>query len=130
MKNVFFFTNIASHYRKLLWLYFLRSKEMNFHILFGDPGNTGIKEIDFSKSEFSNFKNNIFRVKNFWLGNKIIIWQSGVIFKCLFGKVDVAIFTSDMYCISTWIAAIISRLRNKKVIFGDMVFMVTKLKSN
>ncbi|MBI0400164.1 glycosyltransferase family 4 protein [Cyclobacterium marinum] len=117
MKNVFFFTNIASHYRKLLWLYFLRSKEMNFNVFFGDPGKTGINEIDFSKSEFLSFNNNFFRVKNFWFNNKIIIWQSDVVFKCLFGKLDVAIFTSDMYCLSTWIGALVCRFRKIEVVF-------------
>ncbi|WP_339679945.1 glycosyltransferase [Cyclobacterium marinum] len=117
MKNVIFFTNIASHYRSLLWLYLLKSNKFKIDINFGDPGKTGIKEINFKDESFTNLNDNIHRGKNFWLNKKIIIWQSNVFFKCLFGKLDVAIFTSDMYCLSTWIGALICRFRKIQIVF-------------
>ena len=48
--------------------------------------------------------------------NGIIIWQSKVIFQCLFSRYDTAVFLGEMTIISTWVAAI-CRLRRKKVIF-------------
>ena len=58
MKNVIFFTNIASHYRSLLWLYLLKSNKFKIDINFGDPGKTGIKEINFKDESFTNLNDN------------------------------------------------------------------------
>ncbi|WP_339922433.1 glycosyltransferase [uncultured Cyclobacterium sp.] len=117
MKTIRFFTNIAPHYRKPLWMRLLKSNEIDINFYFGDPGKTGIKEIDFDSLDILEFNNRLIRIKNFWILNKIVFWQSGVIKNCLLKKMDVSIFTAEMNCISTWIAAIICRMRNIEVVF-------------
>jgi glycosyltransferase involved in cell wall biosynthesis len=117
MKRIILYSNIASHYRSYLWLKFIKISEAEFHFYYGDPGKTGIKEIDFSTQEFGEYHNRIHKLKNYWIFNKAVIWQSGVIRSSLRDKIDIAIFTGEMYCISTWVASIICRLRKIEVVF-------------
>lgn len=117
MKGVYFFTNIAPHYRRKQWLSFLQLKNINFKFYFGNSGRSGIKQIDFKDDEFLIYKDKLNLVKNYWLNSKILIWQSQIINCCINEKISIAIFTSDMYCLSTWIGSIICKLRNIEVVF-------------
>ncbi len=45
------------------------------------------------------------------------IWQKGIIRLCATQDFDVMVFTGEMYCLSTWIASVISHIRKKDVIF-------------
>ena len=117
MKRIFLYSNIASHYRSYLWLKFLRIPFADFHLYFGDPGISGIKEIDFTTTEFEDYQNRIHKLKNYWIFNKAVVWQSGVIGSTIKDNIDIAIFTGEMYCLSTWVASIICRLRKIEVVF-------------
>lgn len=111
------FTNISPHYRKSLWVKLLDQTVYETHFFYGSNKKLGIQPIDFTAKEFSPFKNQLHQLKNFWFNDKILIWQTGVIKQCSKKKFDLAIFLGDMYCISTWLAAIICRIRGIRVAF-------------
>lgn len=56
-------------------------------------------------------------IKNVWFFNNRFLWQKGVVRLALQGKFDAYILLGNVYFISTWIAAIIIRLRGKKLYF-------------
>jgi len=117
MQTIYLFTNIPSHYRQALWKTLLGDRQNEYHFVFGDGAVTGIKEIDFEREDFLPYKSRLHRVKNLWYKGKVLYWQKGIISKCIRTKMDIAIFIGDMYCLATWIAAIICRFRKIKVIF-------------
>lgn len=119
MKNriVFNFTNIASHYRTLLWEKLLESESFEFHFFYGKNNGLNIKEIDFTSVVFQKKKDRLHRLKNFWIKNKILIWQSGVIKKCLSEKIDTAIFLGEFQVVSTWLAVCICKIKGIKVVY-------------
>ena len=115
--KVHFYTNIASHYRRSIWKLLLQEKHIHFQIFFGENRKIGIKTIDFEKNVFKNQISKLSFLKNIWFRGNILVWQRGVIRNCLVKKFDKAIFLGEMYCISTWIAAIICRIRGIETIF-------------
>ncbi|WP_162344225.1 glycosyltransferase [Cyclobacterium salsum] len=117
MKDVYFFINIASHYRGWLWLKILQSSDFKSSFFFGGSGSSGIKTINLQSIDFSKYADRFFKVNNVWLGRRILIWQTGIIMFCIKSKMNVAIFTGEMYCLSTWIAALICRIRKIEVVF-------------
>ena len=117
MKKIYLFTNIAPHYRKPLWKLLLQNPKNEFHFFFGNNSVSGIRPIYFEKHEFESIHNRLHRVKNIWYKGKVLIWQKGIISRCIISKFDIAIFLGEMYCISTWLSAIICRLRGKTVTF-------------
>jgi glycosyltransferase involved in cell wall biosynthesis len=46
-----------------------------------------------------------------------LVWQSGVLRLALFGRYDVFIFVGSANYLSTWIAAVIARMRARRVLF-------------
>lgn len=116
-KTIYNFTNIASHYRSSLWSKLLNSNLFEFHFVFGKSERMKIKEIDFSKPEFKNQSNKIHSIKNIWIKERILIFQIGVISKCIFKKIDVAIFLGEFQVISTWLAVMVCKIKGIKVVF-------------
>ena len=116
MKKIFLFTNIASHYRSSLWIKLLNTSHET-HFLYGSNSKSGIQSIDFSAKEFFPYKNQLHQLKNLWFKSKILFWQKGVVSQCLRSKIDLAIFLGEMYCLSTWLAVIICRIRGVRVAF-------------
>lgn len=116
MKTIKFFMNIAPHYRAPLWNILLNNPNWLAHFFFGD-NLSGVEAIDFEKDEFSSNKIRLHKVKNYWWKKDKILWQSGVISECCRTKFEYAVFTSEMSRLSTWIAAVICRLRGIKVVF-------------
>jgi glycosyltransferase involved in cell wall biosynthesis len=117
MKKIAIITNIAPIYRSALWKMLLQDKANEYHFFYGENLNDAIKKIDVSKDEFLRFSNRMYEVKNYFYAHKVLVWQRGVIFKCLRGKYDIGIFLGDMYCISTWICSILFRLHGREVAF-------------
>lgn len=116
-KKIYNFTNIPSHYRKNLWEKLISSKEFDFYFFFGSNRSLKIKEIDFNSDIFKHNNHKLKKIKNFWIKRKILIWQSGVIKKCLLDRIDVAIFLGEFQVISTWISAVICKIRGIKPVF-------------
>jgi len=117
MKKLYIFTNIAPHYRKSLWIKLLNESVYETHFYYGSNPNSGIQSIDFTAKEFFPYKNQLHQLKNFWIRSKILVWQTGVISQCLKKQFEQAIFLGEMYCLSTWLAAIICRIRGIRVVF-------------
>jgi len=117
IKKNYIFTNIAPHYRASLWLKLLKNNNYETHFFYGSHLKSGIQSINFSTKEFTPYNNQLHQIKNFWFKSKLLVWQKDVISQCLKTKFDQAIFLGEMYCLSTWIAAIICRFRGIRVAF-------------
>lgn len=118
LKNkIFIFSNIASHYRTLLWAKLMNYPSWIIDFFYGYNSKSGIQSVDFSSEEFTNKTDRLHELKNYYLAGKILFWQRGVIGSCVISKFDQAIFTGDMNVLSTWIAVTICRLRGIQVTF-------------
>lgn len=108
--------NIAPHYRASLWSILLNNPNWDVHFFFGDSLN-GVKAIDFENEAFSANKDQLHKVKNYWTKKENLFWQTEIISECCKTKFDYAVFPSEMWRASTWIAAAICRFRRIKVVF-------------
>ena len=116
MLKVKLFTNIASHYRSPIWKELLNTDYFYTEFYFSRNKSLGIKEIDFNEKEFKENRSRLNIVKGLWF-KEILFWQFRVLSICFFKYFDKAIFLGDAYCLSTWIAATVCRLRRIDVIF-------------
>lgn len=112
------FTNIAPLYTRPLWLKLSNSSYVNYDFFSSREGFSGIKTIDTNESRYINkeAKFNWSFLRNIYIRN-ILIYQIGAAYNCLITNYDAYIFNGEAQCISSWIAAIICRLRKKKVLF-------------
>lgn len=117
MKKIYNFTNIAAHYRSLIWSKLLNANEFDYHFFYGKNNSLRIKEIDFTEPKFKQQEHKLHQLKNIWIKGKILIWQSRVIKSCFKDEIDVVIFLGEFQVISTWIAMLICKLRNIKVVY-------------
>ncbi len=115
-KKVLVVTNIAPLYRSALWAELLSNDLNEFHFYFDSRPYQGISQIDFCKSQLGIHEAKLHYLKNFYIRNRWMIWQSGIIPKLLSESFDVAIFLGDSVCLSTWVAAIICKLRKKRLV--------------
>ena len=115
MKKVVFFTNMFSHYDEPLWKLFLKEDTFDFKFYFSENSNGIIhpKNINSLKNTFPSKLN---LIKSITIG-KILIWQFGVIKKAFFSDYDIYIFNGEMNCFSTWISALILKIRKKTIVF-------------
>jgi len=117
LNKVYYFTNIFPHYRKPIWKAMLESKDFNLTIFYSKNNPLGIKELKDTETEHWIKKNRIIKNKGFWLFNKILFWQTSILSRCTFDSYNSIILLGEMNIISNWIAAIIAKIRSKKVIF-------------
>ena len=114
--KILYFTNVFPHYRISIWKELLNSKKFSISIFYSKSQLDQIEGVDLSRnfSEKNILKLNY--IKNYKIFGHIV-WQSMSIKKSFFSNYDVILLLGDMKIISNWIVSIISRLRNKKVIF-------------
>jgi glycosyltransferase involved in cell wall biosynthesis len=117
MNKVLIITNIAPNYRKSLWRKLLQSISFNCSFSYGENPTLGIPQMQLNEIEDCIKPNRIQIVKNIWLKKKALFWQSGVLRIVLKNNYSVIIFLGDFYCLSTWLAAVICRLRGIRVVF-------------
>lgn len=112
------FANIAPLYSEPLWKELSNSENVDYYFYSSSKGYSSIKTIDITKSRSVNKSGsfNWYFLKNIYI-RSILIYQLGVIYKCLRTNYDVYIFNGEMNCLSTWVAAIVCKLRGKPVIF-------------
>ncbi len=117
-KTCAIFTNIAPLYSLSLWHKLANSGDVDYFFYSSKKGFSGIRSIELSESKFvsQNGKLNWFFVKNLYLKD-ILIYQIGVISKCLITNYDSYIFCGEMYIFSNWIAALICKIRRKHLLF-------------
>ena len=116
-KKVLHITNIASLYRQAQWSKLLAHPRLDYHFAFGDNPYAGIKTIDFSVSPFTKFKASLHGIKNIWVFKKFLVWQRGVIGKCLKTNANLVILLGEFNVLSNWIGALICRIRKVPVVF-------------
>lgn len=116
-KNIYIFTNIAPHYREALWFKLLESKRDIYNFVFGEDVGSGIKYIDFGVDKFMRYESRLKKINNVWVLKKFLIWQSGVVSMCVMKDIDNAIFLNHIYCLSTWIASIVCRIKGVEVVY-------------
>lgn len=116
-KIVFNFSNIFPHYAKALWLNFLATSDYKMYIGFDSFDKRGIRLVDINKEINPVFFDRFFKLKNLYIFKNRLIFQFGVIYRCVFFDFDKVIFLGDMKVLSTWISSLICRFRGIEVIF-------------
>ncbi|PCE62600.1 glycosyltransferase family 4 protein [Sediminicola luteus] len=115
--KVLHITNIASLYRKSQWAKLVAHPTMDYHFVFGENPFSGIKVINVEAPPFSDHSSKIHSVTNFWVKQKYLIWQSGVIKKCLTTNASLVILLGEFNVLSNWIATVICRFRGIRVVY-------------
>lgn len=115
-KHIHYFTNLAPHYRNRLWQLLAEDGELGFNFYFGKPNNNSIKEINFNEPGWNDKSSRINHLKNRKIFDRIV-WQSGILATVIFRDIRKAVFLGDMNLLSTWIAAIILRLKGSRIYF-------------
>jgi glycosyltransferase involved in cell wall biosynthesis len=88
-----------------------------FHFFFGKNQEMGIQSIDFTQDPFPTYQERLHSLKNSWVKGKFLVWQNGVISKCLLTKPDLVILLGEALIFSNWIGALICRMRGIRVVF-------------
>lgn len=114
MNKVLYFTNIFPKYRKNIWDKLLNQKEFDLKIFFDNRPLNGIYSQ--SPDELPHHKHKLLDLKNYSAFG-VIYWQSKVIKECILSSFDKVIFLGEMNIISTWIACLVCKLKNKEIIF-------------
>lgn len=98
-----------------LGVIFQLSKSIKFDLILASDFTTldGIK--GFGLTHFQRF--NWCKLKNYWMLNNKLLWQSGLLNFVRFNELATVIFLANPYHISTWWYSIIYRLLGKRVIF-------------
>ena len=112
------FSNIAPLYIRPLWCELNNSKKINYSFITSSHGFSGIKTIDPKESRdlVPGAAFNWHFIKNILIRN-VLIYQPGLIKRVFKNDYDVYIFLGEMINISTWVAALICKLRKKPVLF-------------
>ena len=116
MKKTVLFSNIYPYYAKAFWTLLVERIE-NILIGFQFHDNRGIKLVDIESSYSKEYQNKFFVLKNILIKNKHLVYQFGVISRCITWNIDKAIFLGDAKVFSTWIASLICRIRGIEVIY-------------
>ncbi len=105
-------------YRKPVFDLLCGSTDVNYYVVADEKTNTHLLNIlDASEdSAGKNISKKWIKVKNIWLSENIL-WQRNLIRLAFDNRFDHFILLGNFYFISTWLVAIIARLRGKKVYF-------------
>ena len=114
-KKILYFSNIFPHYRLAIWKDLLNSKTFDLEIFFSQKNPFGIHSPELKDIFTSNERSKLHFVKNYWIKQKILIWQSKIIKTAFFSQFDYLLLLGEMNIISSWISIFIAKLRGKKV---------------
>ena len=117
-KRVAIVYNYIHHYRVPIFSLLSQQTDIEYTIYSGTESEISIKKANKKLSIISPSDGGIRWVflTNLWFF-KFILFQKQIIKPSFFFKFDTIIYLGNMYYISTWISALISRLLRKKVIF-------------
>jgi glycosyltransferase involved in cell wall biosynthesis len=118
MKKVLIVYHYISHYRIPIFNLLSKSNKNEYTILSGEKADINIKTADTVLSETDPISGGIRWeiIKNYWFLKYFLI-QPSVLKYSFNKKYDTIIFLGTMYYITTWLGAIIAKIRGKKVIF-------------
>ncbi len=110
-KRIAFFNPIFAHYRTAL-LRELRSGETCEYFLFGDLRDSfgNVPACDLSSDPH-------FRLTPYVRLLRVFAWQKGIVRPTLLGDFDAYILEGDAYYLSSWLGAILAKLRGRRVLF-------------
>lgn len=105
------FNPIFAHYRSALIRELKRGAAAEYHF-FADirDGDSGIPAVDFGESAD-------FTRSPFFMVMKRIVWQPQAIRAAWSGEYDGFVFMGDASWLSTWVAAVLAKLRGRRVLF-------------
>ncbi|HVW70337.1 MAG TPA: glycosyltransferase [Steroidobacteraceae bacterium] len=110
-QRIAFFNPIFAHYRTAL-LRELRASERCEYFLFGDTrdlyGNVPVCDLSADPH---------FRLTPYRRFLKVFAWQWGSVGPALWGNFDAYILEGDAYYLSSWVGAILAKLRRRRVLF-------------
>ena len=117
--------HFLAHYREPIFRVLCRQQKEIEYTLYSDPVNAydSVRTINPEKAGIS-VKNNGLRwrfLKNIWFSN--CLWQRGVVRLSLSKEFDTIIYLGSVYFISTWVGAIIAKLRGKRVLMWSHGFL-------
>src|SRR5262245_28040709 len=110
-KRIAFFNPIFAHYRSAL-VRELRASQRFEYFLFGDTEDrySNIPVLDLSADEH-------FRPTPYRRFLRVFAWQRGSVLPALSGDYDCFILEGDAYYLSTWVGAVLARLRGRRVLY-------------
>jgi len=127
VKKIYYFTNIAPHYRQRLWEVLAELKEIDVEFYFGSGSKKNrIKEMNFETETWVRNNGKIHHLKNRRLFGRIV-WQSGVLRTVLTNKMEAAILLADPNIVSNWLAAMFLKLKGANVYFWGHGLMEEKI---
>jgi len=112
------FNNIAPLYLRSLWYKLALSEKVSYVFYSSSIGFSGIKTIDINESIHVNTKGLLdwWFLKNIYI-KRILIYQVGILREFLNTNYDTYIINGEMQCLSSWLAALICKIRRKPLIF-------------
>jgi len=130
MKTTAIIYHYLAHYRLPIFQELMKSEVVEYTIFSGKDSEIEIKKVEESiaAKDIDTGGLRWFFLKNKWLFNNRFLWQSGLIKEVLKNQFDAYIFLGSPYHISTWLAVIIVRLKNKKAYFWMHGIYKDKLK--
>lgn len=114
-----------AHYRLPVLRAMAKNEDVDFSFVSGDTSEINIEKIspELSRLPVSEGGLNWSFVENLWVKSGPILWQKGLIKKCMFEQFDTVIFLGSPYFLTTWLATCFSRVRGKKVLFWTHGFV-------
>ncbi len=119
MAKVAIIYHYIAHYRLPIFQHLMKSTDVEYTIFSGATSEIPIKTLNSYYSHKSLNEGGLrWRfLKNIWFIKKRFLWQKGVIRLVISTEFDSFIFLGSPYHISTWIGAILARIKGKKVYF-------------
>ena len=112
--KIYYFTNIAPHYREEIWELLASDENWDFNFVIGDNyAKSEIKPIDINQDWI---RSRYIKVKNLAFKG-VLFWQIGALSVALSKRIDVAILLGDMHIVSNWLLALWFRLKGTRVFF-------------
>lgn len=117
--RVALFQHFLTHYREPIYNLLCRQAYPDpEYVIFADTSNKEqIKTIDYAKAQISPQNGGLRwkKISNIWFG-RTFLWQTSVVQPALGREFDCLIFLGNMYHFSTWLAAILARIKGKRVL--------------
>ena len=123
-----------AHYREPILRELANSTSHDYVFITGDAANLAglnpIKELNIEPGRSQPFT----IVRNYWFKRRML-WQRGLISELMSGEYDAVIYLGNAYFLTTWLGAIISRLRGKRTLmwshglYGDESWWQRKVRT-
>src|SRR5258708_11373352 len=123
-KKIAIVSNCIPHYRTSIYHLLSISKSNEYTIITGTKMNIELKVANNALASIKPEEGGIrwIQVKNIWFFNRFL-WQKGLLRNLRQSNYDTIIMLGTMYYLSTWVAAILWRMRGKRIVFWTHGFL-------